>query len=295
MDAQKESSSEQNKPAEQMSLFESELGTGKLILESEELEKKAKVEAKKQEQEKLKENNPEPPKQEPKKEEPAAKPLILGRFKSQEEFVKAIPELEKKYKETEAEFTRLSQKTKELKKLESEAEKPIPPSEEPKEEEIEIDYDKLLSNPKEALRPLVMQEVRKILDSEVKPVLNPIVEKNQQNESNMLVNKFKEKHPDMEQLKGRMSEIIENDIPANANIPADKLLNIAYRMAKSEAIDNAVEQAKTQENQDELSKKEVFVEGGNGASGRGQLVKKNPEQSIKESIVAAKSENGLFT
>jgi hypothetical protein len=243
-------------------LLGDELGVGKLLLEAEEMEKKQK--------EQKQEQQPEQQQQ-----------LILGRFKSYADLEKAYKELEKVYTQTSQELSKLRKNT------EQQQEK-----QEKKQEEYDPDkfYEEFINNPKDVIKQIIKEEVEPLRQS-IQPLQ---IEREMQYIRNVIDN-FKAQHPDFDQYEAQITEIINNEIPANSNLTAQQLLEIGYAMAKARNVNKVVEQAKQATQQELLSKQKAFVETNTGAAQRFlEKTKKTPEEEIKESIVAAEATNPLL-
>ena len=258
------------------------LGGGKLLLESEELEKKQVAEQKESGQEQPKDSG-----QGDGENGKDEQPLILGRFKAQQD-------LEKGYTELQKDYTRKTQELSELKKqitTKPPEEKPKEPTPEPVMDDPDKFYQDLLSNPEKALKPIVEKLTRE--------KLAPIEEKNKKTEEEIQVREsisgFKETHPDMDTYKIKMGEILERDFPRNLKMDNIKLIEMLYKLAKAETIGQVVEEA-NKNNQNELhdKNKKAFIENGGNASARNTTTKTTPEDDIRNSIVNAKTNNPLF-
>ena len=262
----------ENAPTEP-NLLADELGVGRLLIEAEEIEKE---ERRKQLTQQKEEEQQQPAQQQQQQ-------LILGRFKSYEDLEKAYKELEKVYTQTSQELSRLKKTTQQK---ENNTQK----------EEYDPDkfYEEFINNPRKAIEPITRQIVQEVVEP-LKQIIQPLqVEREMQYIRNVIDN-FKAQHPDFEQYEAQITEIINNEIPANSNLNAQQLLEISYAMAKARNMGKVVEQAKTTAQQELLSKQKAFVETSANASQRFATQRaKTPEEEIKESIVAAEATNPLL-
>ncbi len=256
---------EKKDTATQTNLLEEDLGVGTVLLEVEEKEKQ-KQQSSEQE-----------------KQQQQQQPLILGRFKTYQD-------LEKSYRELERAYTQTSQMNAEYRRQLEQLQSQQQPQQ---SSEINPDefYTKFWENPKQVLEPLIQDTVKKI----VLPQLEPIIQERELSAVRNAINNFSSTHPDFEQYREQIAEIIEKEIPPSSNLPADKLLEMAYSLAKVRNLSAITEEAKNQGKQELLEKtKTGFVESSTGASMRTQQQEKTPEERIKESILKAEVSNPLF-
>jgi len=248
--------------------LERELGTGGVYLEAEELETQKAATGK-------------PP--------VGQQPLILGRFKTQQD-------LEKAYKELEKAYTQVSQKKaaleKELTAL-SKDELRTEPVEKSSSYSGDVDefYSKFLEDPVGVLNPMVEEMVKKA----VVPIVEPLYREREVQTVKQTIAAMRQKYPDLDIYSKQIADVVENEIPKNSNLPIDKMLEFAYGIVKTRNLSQQTETATVEKNRQEIlqGQSKGFVESGVGASVRGSPVKA-VEQQIRESILNAESVNPLF-
>lgn len=275
------------KPENQNAKFDlaDDVATGQLLLE---------VDLKDQEKEKAEAEKPTAAAPEPTpkvdvKEEPKAEPdWIPEKFKgkSKEEIALAYVNLEKMIDK------KAEEKAANLKKSKAEEKEP---------EETPVDQDKfyhdLLEKPLETLEPIIAARISKALDSDVisRKVEEVIASKHQEiQKANKHISEMQQRHPDFETLRPKICEVMKQLPESLWDDEKSDPMEIAYKIAKGESIEQASAKAQQLAQKDEQDKTKVFSES-SGAGGGILKPKASVDDDIRNSIVSAGKKNLLYS